>query len=68
VRRRKSDEHHVEPGGNLFGIQRAGVLELVDASGPGSDEKARRFENSVLSRSAEGFEIAEELQRQFDNA
>jgi hypothetical protein len=61
-------EHHVESGGNLFGRQRAGVLELLDASGPGSDGKARRFENSVMVSLSEGFAIAEELQRQRQDA
>jgi hypothetical protein len=61
-------EHHVESGGNLFGRQRAGVLELVDASGPGSDEKARRFESAVMVSLTEGFAIAEELQRQRQDA
>jgi hypothetical protein len=57
-----------ETGGNLYGHLRAGVLELLDASGPGSDGKARRFENSVMVSVSEGFAIGEELARQHDNA
>jgi hypothetical protein len=57
-----------ETGGNLYGCLRAGVLELLDASGPGSDGNARRFESSVMVSLTEGFAIGEELSRQHQNA
>jgi hypothetical protein len=57
-----------ETGDNLYGCRRAGVLELIDASGPGSDGKPRRFENSVMVSLTEGFAIAEELQRHRQDA
>lgn len=55
--------HTVETGGNIFGERRGNVIELVWASGPGSDGKARRFENSVMVSLADGYQHAKELQR-----
>jgi hypothetical protein len=52
-----------ETGGNVFGRLRGGVLELIEASGPGTDEKARRFEDAVMVSVSEGHAIAEELRR-----
>jgi hypothetical protein len=57
----------LETGGSCFGRLRDGALELLDASGPGSDEKARRFENAVMVSIAEAKEIEAELQRRWDD-
>jgi hypothetical protein len=43
----------LETGGSCFGRLRDGALELLDASGPGSDESPRRFENAVKISIAE---------------
>jgi hypothetical protein len=53
----------VETGGNVFGRQSGKTIELLYASGLGSDGKARRFENSVMVSLAEGHQHAKELQR-----
>jgi integrative and conjugative element protein (TIGR02256 family) len=55
--------HTVETGGNVFGRHRGNTIELVYASGPGSDGKARRFENSVMVSLADGYQHAKELKR-----
>jgi len=57
----------LETGGSCYGRLRDGALELLDASGPGSDEKARRFENAVMVSIAEAKEIEAELQRRWDD-
>jgi hypothetical protein len=53
----------LETGGSCYGRLRDGALELVDASGPGSDEQPRRFENAVKISLAEAKAIEAELQR-----
>jgi hypothetical protein len=60
--------HHVESGGCLFGRQRASSLDLLAASGPGNDEKARRFENACMISLSEGLADAAELRRQYDDS
>jgi Prokaryotic homologs of the JAB domain len=57
----------LETGGSLYGRLRDGALELLDASGPGSDEQPRRFENAVKISIAEAKEIEAELQRSWDD-
>jgi hypothetical protein len=52
-----------ETGGNLFGRLKAGALEVIDGSGPGSDGQPRRFESAVMVSLKEGHEIARELRR-----
>jgi proteasome lid subunit RPN8/RPN11 len=56
-----------ETGGNVFGRTRGGVLELIEASGPGEDGKARRFEDAVMISVSEGHAIAKELRRSYDD-
>jgi hypothetical protein len=55
----------IETGGNLYaGQTRLGVLELLDASGPGEDDgKPRRLPGAVRISIRQGLEIGEELRR-----
>jgi hypothetical protein len=54
----------IETGGSLYaGQTRLGVLELIEASGPGEDGKGRRLPGAVRISVAEGYAIAKELRR-----
>jgi hypothetical protein len=52
-----------ETGGTLYGRVRRGVVELLDASGSGSDGRSRRFEDNVMVSVTEAHAFAEELRR-----
>jgi hypothetical protein len=53
----------VETGGNLFGRRREGVMEITDASGPGTDGRARRFPDAVRVSTKEALEDEAALRR-----
>ena len=55
--------HTVETGGNVFGRHSGKTIELIYASGPGSDGKARRLPDSVMVSLADGYQHAKELKR-----
>jgi proteasome lid subunit RPN8/RPN11 len=53
----------VETGGNLFGHRGLRDVELIHATGPGEDGKARRFEDSVRISMRDAQAQSHELER-----
>jgi len=58
----------IETGGNLIGRRVGGVLELVAATGPGSDGQPRRFVDAVRVSMGEGHEAGEWIAEYYQDA